>query len=50
LHVFGFHKVFDLSIATPFALLEVLNATQTILGTILLFLVGLGIRNRFRMK
>jgi hypothetical protein len=31
-------------------LLKVLSAVQTILGTILLFLVGLGIRNRFRMR
>ena len=31
-------------------LLKVLSAVQTILGTILLFLFGLGIRNRFRMR
>ena len=32
------------------AWLEVFTAVQTILGTILLFLFGLGIRNKFRMK
>jgi len=30
--------------------LDVLSAVQTILGTILLFLFGLGVRNKFRMK
>jgi hypothetical protein len=30
--------------------IEVRAAVQTILGTILLFLFGLGIRNKFRMK
>jgi hypothetical protein len=30
--------------------LKILAAVQTILGTILLFLFGLGIRNKFRMK
>jgi len=27
-----------------------MSTMQTILGTILLFLIGLGVRNRFRMK
>jgi hypothetical protein len=30
--------------------LKILAALQTIVGTILLFLFGLGIRNKFRMK
>jgi hypothetical protein len=50
LSVFGLHKVFNLSSATPCAWLEVVSAVQTILGTILLFLFGLGMRNKFRMK
>ena len=50
LNVFGFHKFFNLAIETPFALLKVFSALQTILGAILLFLSGLGIRNKFRMK
>ena len=29
---------------------ELMSAIQTILGTILVFLFGLGIRNKFRMK
>jgi hypothetical protein len=50
LNVFGFRKDFGLAIDTPFAWLEVMSAIQTIFGTILLFLFGLGIRNKFRMK
>jgi hypothetical protein len=50
LNVFGFRRNFGLSIDTPFACLEVVSAVQTILGTILLFLFGLGVRNKFRMK
>ncbi len=51
-NVFGFRKDFIatklLDCLSPW--LEVTAATQTILGTILLFLFGLGIRNKFRMK
>jgi hypothetical protein len=50
LNVFGFRRDFSLSIETPFAWLKILAAAQTILGAILLFLFGLGIRNKFRMK
>jgi uncharacterized protein YjbI with pentapeptide repeats len=50
LNVFGFRKDFDLAIDTPLAWLKVFSAVQTILGTILLFLFGLGVRNKFRMK
>jgi hypothetical protein len=50
LNVFGFRKDFDLAIDTPFAWLKILAAAQTVFGTIFLFLVGLGIRNKFRMK
>jgi hypothetical protein len=50
LNVFGFRRDFGLAIDTPLALLIVFSALQTILGTILLFLFGLGIRNKFRMK
>jgi uncharacterized protein YjbI with pentapeptide repeats len=50
LNVFGFRRDFGLAIDTPLAWLEVVAALQTILGTILLFLFGLGIRNKFRMK
>jgi hypothetical protein len=50
LSVFGFRKDFNLAIDTPLTGLIVLAAVQTILGTILLFLFGLGIRNKFRMK
>jgi hypothetical protein len=32
------------------AWLEVVAAIQTIVGVILLFLFGLGVRNKFRMK
>jgi uncharacterized protein YjbI with pentapeptide repeats len=49
-NVFGFRGDFNLAIETPFAWLKILAAFQTILGTILLFLIGLGIRNKFRMK
>ncbi|HUI22628.1 MAG TPA: hypothetical protein VLZ74_16530 [Methylocella sp.] len=51
-NVFGFRKdFFDPSvIACLPAWLQVVAAVQTILGTILLFLIGLGIRNKFRMK
>ncbi|HXN87891.1 MAG TPA: pentapeptide repeat-containing protein [Methylocella sp.] len=51
LNVFGFRRDFNLAIDdTPFAWLKVFAAGQTIFGTILLFLFGLGIRNKFRMK
>jgi Pentapeptide repeats (9 copies) len=50
LNVFGFRRDFGLAIDTPFAWLKVFSALQTILGTVLLFLFGLGIRNKFRMK
>jgi uncharacterized protein YjbI with pentapeptide repeats len=50
LSVFGFRRDFNLEIDSPLAWLKILAALQTILGTILLFLFGLGIRNKFRMK
>ncbi|MGH6837809.1 MAG: pentapeptide repeat-containing protein, partial [Methylocella sp.] len=52
LNVFGFRKeFFDARMIECLpAWLDVISALQTILGTILLFLVGLGIRNKFRMK
>ncbi|MCI0468318.1 MAG: hypothetical protein L0Y57_15180 [Beijerinckiaceae bacterium] len=50
LNVFGFRREFGLSVATPLPWLNVIAAVQTILGAILLFLFGLGIRNKFRMK
>jgi len=52
LNVFGFRKDFfdPTVIACLPAWLDVVAALQTILGTILLFVFGLGIRNRFRMK
>jgi hypothetical protein len=53
LNVIGFRKDFfePAMIAHLPAGLEVVAAIQTILfGTILLFLLGLGVRNRFRMK
>jgi hypothetical protein len=50
LNVFGFRRDFNLSIDTPLAWLKIVAALQTVLGTILLFLVGLDIRNKFRMK
>jgi uncharacterized protein YjbI with pentapeptide repeats len=52
LNVFGFRKdFFDSHVVENLpALLKILAAAQTILGTILLFLFGLGIRNKFRMK
>ena len=51
-NVFGFRKdFFDAATIEHLpALLKILSAIQTILGAILLFLAGLGIRNRFRMK
>jgi hypothetical protein len=52
LNVFGFRKDFiDASLVEhlPWEL-KVLSGFQTILGGVLLFLFGLGIRNRFRMK
>ncbi len=52
LNVFGFRKDFldpQLFENLPVTL-KILAALQTILGTILLFLFGLGIRNKFRMK
>ncbi len=52
LNVFGFRKdYFDAATIEGLpAALKMLAAFQTILGTILLFLFGLGIRNKFRMK
>jgi len=52
LNVFGFRKdFFDPQVIAKLpAWLDTLAAAQTILGAILLFLVGLGIRNKFRMK
>jgi hypothetical protein len=50
LSVFGFSQLFNLSIDNLPSSLKVFVAVQTIVGTILLFLVGLGIRNKFRMK
>jgi uncharacterized protein YjbI with pentapeptide repeats len=52
LNVFGFRKDFiDPSVIAHLPdWLEVMSAVQTILGTILLFLFGLGVRNKFRMK
>jgi hypothetical protein len=52
LNVFGFRKDFFDShcIENLPAALKILAALQTIFGTILLFLFGLGIRNKFRMK
>jgi hypothetical protein len=52
LNVFGFRKDFfdPATIERLPATLKSLAAVQTILGTILLFLFGLGIRNKFRMK
>jgi hypothetical protein len=52
LNVFGFRKdFFDAATIEGLpAALKTLAATQTILGTILLFLFGLGVRNKFRMK
>lgn len=52
LNIFGFRKdFFDAATIEHLpAPLKILSALQTILGTILLFLFGLGIRNKFRMK
>jgi hypothetical protein len=50
LNVFGFRRDLGLAIDTPLPCLKVFSAIQTIFGTILLFLFGLGIRNRLRMK
>ena len=52
LNVFGFRKDFfdAATIECLPTLLKILAAVQTILGAILLFLLGLGIHNRFRMK
>jgi uncharacterized protein YjbI with pentapeptide repeats len=52
LNVFGFRKDFfdAATIESLPALSKILAALQTILGTILIFLFGLGIRNKFRMK
>jgi uncharacterized protein YjbI with pentapeptide repeats len=51
-NVFGFRKDFFDShyIENLPAALKILAAIQTILGVILLFLFGLGVRNKFRMK
>ena len=50
--MFGFRKDFfdPATIERLPAPLQILAALQTILGTILLFLFGLGIRNKFRMQ
>jgi hypothetical protein len=50
-NVFGFRKDFfpDSFNSLPWEL-DFLAALQTILGAILLFLFGLGVRNKFRMK
>jgi hypothetical protein len=52
LNVFGFRKDFfdPATIECLPAPLKILAALQTILGTILLLLFGLGVRNKFRMK
>jgi hypothetical protein len=52
LNVFGFRKdFFDAAMIERLpAFLKILAAIQTILGTIILFLFGLGVRNKFRMK
>jgi hypothetical protein len=52
LNVFGFRKdFFDAATIECFpTLLKILAAVQTVLGAILLFLFGLGVRNKFRMK
>jgi uncharacterized protein YjbI with pentapeptide repeats len=52
LNVFGFRKdFFDPTVIAHLpAWFDVISAVQTIFGTILLFLFGLGIRNKFRMK
>ncbi len=52
LNVFGFRRdFFEAScIEGQPAVLKFVAAAQTIIGTILLFLFGLGIRNKFRMK
>jgi uncharacterized protein YjbI with pentapeptide repeats len=52
LNVFGFRKdFFEPAVITHLpAWLDVISAVQTILGAVLLFLFGLGVRNRFRMK
>ncbi len=51
-NVFGFRKdFFEASCIEGLpAVLKFVAAAQTIIGTILLFLFGLGIRNKFRMK
>ncbi len=51
-NVFGFRKdFFDPKIIADLpGWLDVVAALQTIFGTIFLFLIGLGIRNKFRMK
>ena len=49
---FGFQRVhFEPGIinSLPFPL-EVMTAVQTLVGFVLLFLLGLGLRNRFRLK
>ena len=52
LNVFGFRKDFFDSdfIRWQPTVLKILAAAQTIVGGALLFLFGLGIRNKFRMK
>jgi hypothetical protein len=51
-NVFGFRKdFFDAATIEHLpAALKILALLQTIVGTILLFLFGLGVRNKFRMK
>jgi hypothetical protein len=52
LNVFGLRKdFFDATMIESLpAMMKTLAALQTILGAILLFLFGLGARNKFRMK
>jgi hypothetical protein len=51
-NVFGFRKDFFKTVAIEClpAASKIIAAVQTIFGTILLFLFGLGVRNKFRMK
>jgi hypothetical protein len=50
LSILGFRKDFGLSVDDLPAILKTLSAVQAIVGGALLFLFGLGIRNKFRMK
>ena len=46
--LFGFQKYFSPEAYPNWVI--VVSGIQTVFGSILLFLLGLGIRNRFRMK